>query len=386
MQGRTVGPYGVGLLSLLTAVVLATGALAQVASAVTLNDAPRDHTVTYCVESAPPGISVPEAKAELDEAMDEWEEAPGQNAGSALKLSRINCANDPEFVIVSIDLGENGPVAQVERSVDPPEVRFNEFFTWDVDPTDPLDYSYKGVLTHEMGHTFALGHSGNALWTWDTSTDLPTMAQCGSPAETIELETIKLDEWGGANWVKGEQHFWSADSGFEEPAGDWVLAGSAVFSTAAAHKGTWGLKLPSEGAYAYTQILYDPWLTAAGIPPLSPRMETNPELELRGWTRMTAGAAGTVRYKVKLNYFAYAGATCKRDVTTAAYLGWSASTLVATCNVTTSWTRCDDTFMLPDPLTAVVDAVAIQLTARSHLTSGSADVDRFGVRGGTDNS
>ena len=77
---------------------------ASAALAVTINEEPpRDYVVSYCIKNGPPGISQSEGEDLLQDAIGNWEEAPGQQTLPGLSLTFVSDCDDGAQVKVTAE-------------------------------------------------------------------------------------------------------------------------------------------------------------------------------------------------------------------------------------------------------------------------------------------
>ncbi len=370
-------------------------AIPSAAFAFTVHDTANtpDWSVNFCVESAPPSVGVTRARELLSEAIDEWHSAPGQNSDQALVLYQddvLPCA-EGAYRIRYVDWG-GGPWAQTLHG--DLLIEFYGTAWWDGNGTQGSDWSYLGVLTHEMGHAFGLHHAGNTFWTYDGNY-LPTMAECPADgqgaAETVYLETIQQDDWGGATYLRGgARRYWNANPGFEQGLTHWGSSGASVGS-AYAFTGSAGVRLAAQGNKVWITSVYDPWATefSTSNPPEQqemPGMDTSdPVFHVFGYYRHESeDSKKGVKVQYRTRYLQYDGTTCKRngfeDHTT-----WSALTLLTpVCNQDPGlyWLSCDRTVVIDNSESN--DATVLRAYLRSITPDGAVYVDKVGVFGGTD--
>jgi len=343
------------------------------------------YTLTYCVESAPDGVTLAQARTLLTNAINHWHAAPDQDDGQALSLTQdttLPCASG------SIRIRDGGGTVEAAKTDNATAIIWvygNNW--WDGVDSQGSDWSYEGVLTHEMGHTFGLHHAGDSNWTYDGNY-LPTMAECvNGAADTAVLDTIQQDEWGGAAYVRGgARRYWNANPGFEKDWSHWAHSSGTTVSSSYAFTGSRGAQIPSSGGYVYMTSVYDPWATEFSTSPPNqieiPGMDiTSPVLHVYGsYRHPSATTTGGVNAQYNRRFLQYDGTMCKRDAFIA-HTSWSGvTTLTPTCgDPGTAWVSCDRTITIDNSETNDATVFRAYLTSTS---SASVYVDKVGSFGG----
>lgn len=375
------------------AVAAALSSLPAAALAFTLNGAEfQASELSFCVEATPDDVTVAQAKTLLDAAIDEWHEVPHKkNSGSALTLTHhTTCqyggvgATDYRLVVIA------SASYNVWADLDTGRIVFNDSRDWwDGGGTRPNGkFSYQGVLTHEMGHTFGLGHSGGAPWTFDSSTEEPTMAQCGpTPSTGDELsedfETLQQDDWGGASWATNLTYdYFNANGGFEDGSTHWYRSNTSQISTGTAYArhGDLGLRMQSSGNYIYITSVYDPYILDVLEKTEVPGMTDNPTMRVRVSRRHTqASTTGGLQIQYRLGWIEYDDdGQCKVPAYQDFYWASAKVDLGGVCaDLGTSWKKCERSILI-NSFGVDNDAAAFRIffesTSSSHLYVDMAGV------------
>lgn len=133
-----------------------------------LDNTPRS-TVSYCVQSTPPGVTASRAQTLLDRVRANWHLAAGQDGSQALTLTHHNPCQTGTNVRIRAVTTSGGWLARVVAPANQ-VIQFNNAYTfWDGTGAQGLNYSYEGILAHEIGHTLGLGHAGGTKWSYDAN-------------------------------------------------------------------------------------------------------------------------------------------------------------------------------------------------------------------------
>jgi hypothetical protein len=240
-----------------------------------------------------------------------------------------------------------------------------------------------------MGHILGLHHQGDTNWSYDGY--LPTMMQCPSsvsaaPTETLAMQTIQQDDWGGAAYLRGgARRYWNSNPGFEDDFAHWGhSAGAVLGGSTYAVTGSKGVLLDTSADYVYMTSVYDPWFgygdTGAGTEIVG--MDTSsPVLRSFGFYKHPlSSTTGGVVAQYNFRFLQYSQTACKRN----GFIGhttWSGITTVATCgDPGTTWTSCDGGVTVDNSLTNDATVFRVYLDSTS---SGDVYVDKVGAYGGT---
>lgn len=382
----TISRWAKNVASPLIAGVLLALALHLPASGFTLIDVlsstPRS-VVSYCIASTPPGVTVARAKVLLDSAIASWHAASGPNTARALSLSQDDPCQTATHVRVRAGALPAGTIAVVNLANT--TITFNNSYEfWDGIGIQGERYSYQGILAHEMGHSLGLGHAGGTKWSYDGY--LPTMAQCGSYADSAAMATIQQDDWGGAAYLRGgTPRYWSANPGFEADFSHWARSSTTDVTVGSAYAltGNRGVRMASSGNWMYITSVYDPYHP---INDPVDNMSTNPSLRVLGWYKHpSAGTTGGVQVQYDYRYLRYEQSSavwCKRDADdSATHTAWFGVENLRSCgDPGTIWTSCEGGVTIPN--STINDATVFRAYIRS-TSSGAAYVDKVGAYGGT---
>jgi hypothetical protein len=270
----------IGISGLVAALIVALPTASVVAFTITetgkylLDDS--NPPVSFCIDGsgswfldgygAPSRVSVARAKGRLKDAIENWETAPGKNSAQAFNLAyHSTCQSSTDFRVQAdvpnaIPSGVHG-WAKVSEGV----ILMQDEDPWydGIGTQASNEWSFEGVLTHEIGHVLGLGHAGHWAWTYDSSSQFPTMAEKGSELVSETFVSLQQDDWGGASWaaVTAAPYF-SANSGFEKEFTHWYRSNIYQITpqSVAAYTGDLGAQLASSGNYIYMTSVYDPWI------------------------------------------------------------------------------------------------------------------------------
>ncbi len=277
------------------------------ALAVTVHDDPVI-AVRYCIEDAPPGVTLSQARSAFDsDIMPAWEAVPGPDQGNVLNLSRItDCDDEHDITIVTANLADG-----VFATTSPTQIKFNTDFMWSTaaNPSDD-DISFQGIAMHEVGHTLNYGHSGNFWWNVEGnqggSFD-PTMDAVVGSKSTEDWATLEKDDEARVPWSEGDGvgDWWSYSPGFEDGWGWWITSGSVSLSSTT-YSGSKSALLGNSGDVVKQRIIYDPIKAGCGsCPVVYPGMDLTPTPRL--WTayRDNGNQAGGIELRSKRRNYHY---------------------------------------------------------------------------------
>lgn len=383
------------MLGLLVGVV--TGlAVAPPADATTLTDVLDDiprNNVRYCIPVGenPPGISLTQARALLDNAIAHWETPTAPGSGDAVNLSR-GCGN-PDVTIKSENIA---PIAKVVATANE-EIHFNENVSWwdGIGQRGTNEYSYEGVLVHEIGHTLGLGHVGDSRWTYDGNY-VPTMMSCGSEADSAVMDSLQQHGWGSASYLAwgptSSDSIWSANAGFESDFMHWARSSTSQITVGSAYadSGNRGVRMTNNGNWLYITHVYDPYKLTSD-PPIEPDPfhqvissmdDSNAELRVRTRYRHASGSTtGGVKVQYDTWYLSYDDSDfCKADTNIDIGLPSGITDLNTCGDQGTTWKKCGGGVEIDNSPTntATVFRAYVQSTS-----SGDLYVDKAGSHGGT---
>lgn len=341
-----------------------------------------DYTWSFCVLSVPSGVSLTNARARLNDAIAEWETPGNTDGGTALSLTSVTTTGCTGADIKITSGTPSVPSAVAETRDTRDEIRMNSAFDfWDGSGTyDGTKWSYLGVLTHEMGHVFALFHEGGSNWSKDGF--VPTMEDCPSaPSASVALESLAQEDWGGASWVRGgARAIWTSNPGFEDGWTHWGRSAGTSMSSTYAFAGSQGVRLSSSSDYVFITHTYDPWVSSGNLNTAA--MDSTPLLAMYGNYKNPSGTSGGVKVQVEFRYMQYTWATsgCRStNNSSVTYTPLSVLTTLENCATSSVWATCED------GMTVTVSSTNDAVMWRSYMSSNSASgvyIDRFGGYGG----
>jgi hypothetical protein len=203
------------------------------------------------------------------------------------------------------------------------------------------------------------------------------MAECitpGAEGETVWLESLAQDDWGGVAWVRGGvARYWNANPGFEKDFSYWGHnSGTSVGSTYA-QTGNRGVRLAGSGDYVYITSVYDPVRGS--------NMVDSPTITVRGYYRHTAASTtGGVQARYDRAYLQWNTSLCKRTAGATATTWLGMTNLGSACgDPETVWTPCSRSIGFT--LSSINDSLVFRARLQS-TSSAAVYVDRVGVTGG----
>ena len=347
-----------------------------------MDNTPR-RVVKVCIESTPNDVSPDQAEVLLNRAIAHWEVTGGIDGYPAVDLSQdYDCDDNPDIRVIAVTSGING-IAQVINP-DNEELAFHDGYAWwdGIGSRQSSEYSYEGILTHELGHTFGITHAGTGDWTYDGGA-LPTMTQCGDPVDTQWLDTLQQDDWGAAVSIgghsTGKTPFWNANPGFERGTSYWYRNSSGITASSTyKHTGGLGVRIPAINGYIYMTSVYDPWHPPAYQ---MSTMSIEPALHVRtDYRHNLANTTGGLWVQYNWRYLRYNYNICKTE-TSPSHTSWSGVTTALSCGDRgTSWSWCDGSVSVTNSSTN--DATVFRAYVKSR-SSWHLYIDRTGAYGGT---
>lgn len=374
-------------LGAISAVTLAVGTPGA-ATAVTRNARAMASSITYCVTSAPTGVTVAEARTLLTNAIAQWHGPAGLATNQALTLTHHNPCQTGTVVTISAANRGTSAAAAVTSYASPTSatisLEFNSAYSWwNGSGTRPsAAMSYQGVLTHEMGHTIGMGHSGGPKWSMDNV--MPTMVDSGTPAVTPDMTTIQRDDASMAAFLPtATPRYFTPNAGFEDDWAHWGRTAGTAVSSSYAYTGSRGIRVNVPNDYVYTSVLYDPYRgSSAGT--LAPNMTTAVTYWGRAYFRNpTCCQSRGFDMKYQYRYLKYDSGIQKSVADgSATWTTWSALTNAGGCGASspsgaTGWGYCSGSVSLSNSTTN--DATALQFYFYGRGTSGQADLDQAGI-------
>ncbi len=251
------------------------------------------------------------------------------------------------------------------------------------------EYSYEGILVHEMGHTVGMGHSGGFRWSDDGAA--PSMQDCVASGGSVGYQTIERDDWSHAanigGHASGKTPFLNANPGFERGTSHWGTSSTSL-TNSAKRTGAYGVRLNRAGAFVWIGTSYDPWdLDSNDSQVRVSRMSLNVSFRIRADHRHTSpSTTGGVQLRWNrrsLRYDEYGG-SCKTSAggTHGSWLGQVA--LGTACSDPgTTWKLCARQPSSPEIFQKSGNDAMILRPLVLSTSSGYAYIDRVGIEGGT---
>lgn len=373
-----------------TVLGLFAGALAgitvpQEAQAITLLDVltatPR-RVVSYCVESSPPNVSTAQAVVLLDKAIAHWEVAGGLNGTPAVDPSRDEPCQAGTDVVLRSGTPSAGSLAEASND----DIVFSSTASWwdGVGSRQTNEWAHEGIAVHEMGHTMGMGHAGDGNWTYDGGA-IPSMAQCGSPAEVEYLDSIQQDDWGnavnvGMRATGNSTEFWNANPGFEKGLTHWARSSSGITASSTyKHTGALGVRIPANNGWLCMTSVYDPYHPISN--PVD-NMDLTPRIHVKtDYRHQFTSTTGGVKVQYRWAYLNYdTAANCRRNADPDPQPFSGVITLLSCGDKGTAWSVRDGSVTIANSVTN--PATIFRAYVRS-TSSFRVYIDRTGAYGGT---
>ena len=311
--------------------------------------------VSYCVRSSPTGVSRVTLHGILGDVVDEWNEAAALTHDQALELTNVgygdSCSADVPIVAAHIDGYGSYTGSSIELDESPQKA-------WST-TAEANRANIQEVLTHEMGHSFGLSHSGKATWYNKDGSNKPSMFTL-IQTNSAEITSIEIDDWGGLAIVESlgnAADSFLANPGFESSNGyGWTKVGVTIGTCSQAQctkSGDYRAKLDhSPDGHVIGRETYDPWkVVEDSTPVVQDGMTSTPTIGYSAWIKDGNTSSGSGYAKIYRNYrrFKYNGEKWKgsnnHDPTWVdLWAGWWQGDWTAP---TQSWTKIGDETYLP---------------------------------------
>lgn len=391
----------------------------SVSEAVTSSTQYRTNNVSFCVANGTGGFQAEDielnaaltnlwenaVEQDLHWARQQWRSVQGRDGQALLVTSHTNCWSTTNVHVFAEPLA--GGVPAVFRSCDDALYNCSSNYTHQIVLNSNLSYKtgsgsptglwdLRGILLHEMGHMYGMGHSGRGAWTWDT-TSTPTM---GSQAKfnTSYGRSLQQDDWSIASAIGGgAQRFWSANAGFEAVSGDFARFWGRSSTTQVdllylgnRMSGDRSIDIDSKGHNAYITTTYDPWTGPTAGFAVANDMDDTPTLTAFTYYKEIdinnpSGYSGGVRLRMKWNAMHY-DAEENKGSEPHGWQGWSGYTTLKTCNSSPgTWRTCSGSanFVISSVYNSPTSDNAIAFRAYFESRSnGFIYMDRTGAIGG----